>query len=74
LICTLNPGTMLDFCKKVLTKVSFDRKLFTKELTKAIKRLNREELMNLKTWCLTRFGNVYGDVINESFNGTRLIT
>ncbi|MDG1260861.1 MAG: hypothetical protein P8H59_10845 [Flavobacteriales bacterium] len=58
---------MLDFCKKILTKVSFDRMLFTKELSKAIKRLNKEELVNLRTWCNQRFGNIYGDVINESF-------
>lgn len=58
---------MLEFCKKVLTKVSFDRFLFKKELLKAIKWLNKEDLIALKTWCIGQFGNMYGDIIQDSF-------
>ena len=60
---------MLEFCKKVLVKVSFDRILFTKELNKAIKWLkSKEDLSMLREWCLNRYGNVYGDVIQQSFS------
>ncbi|MFM1932824.1 MAG: hypothetical protein RL226_2127 [Bacteroidota bacterium] len=58
---------MLEFCKNILTKVSFDRFLFAKELKKSIKRLNKEELMHLRDWCTQRFGSLYGDLIQESF-------
>ncbi len=59
---------MLEFTKNILTKVSFDRLLFTKELKKAVKWLSKEELHQLRTWCQQRFGNMYGDVINETFS------
>lgn len=58
---------MLEFCKKVLMNVSFDRLLFRKELKKAIKWVKKEELVQLKEWCLSKFGHVYGDIIAESF-------
>ncbi len=58
---------MLEFTKSILTKVSFDRLLFKKELKKAAKWLTKEELQHLKTWCQQRFGTIYGDVINETF-------
>jgi hypothetical protein len=59
---------MLEFCKNVLTKVSFDRLLFAKELKKSIKWLSREELVQLRSWCIQRFGAMYGDLIHESFS------
>ena len=59
---------MHEFCKKVLTNVSFDRMLFTKELQKAIKWVKKEELTALREWCLHQFGARYGDVIDESFH------
>lgn len=59
---------MLEFCKKVLTNVSFDRVLFTKELHKAIKWVNKEDLQSLREWCVNQFGARYGDVINDSFH------
>lgn len=51
--------------KEVLTKVSFDRKLFVKELRKFTKWLKKEELMQLKTWCLATFGTAYYNEIIE---------
>ncbi|MBI1266091.1 MAG: hypothetical protein GC193_01535 [Cryomorphaceae bacterium] len=59
---------MLELCKNVLTKVSFDRLLFAKELKKSIKWLSREELIHLRSWCIQRFGSMYGDLIHESFS------
>lgn len=58
---------MLDFCKEILLKVSFDRFLFRKELNKAIKRLGADELRSFYQWCLDQFGSLYGDIIATSF-------
>ena len=58
---------MLEFCKDILLKVSFNRKLFKKELTKSVRWLNESERLMLRAWCITTFGNLYGDVIVEAF-------
>ncbi|MCC6599080.1 MAG: hypothetical protein IT223_00225 [Crocinitomicaceae bacterium] len=58
---------MLEFCKEVLTKVSFDRMLFSKELEKAIRWLKGDERLLLKSWCLDTFGTRYNDIIVASF-------
>lgn len=47
-------GGMLEYTKLVLQKVSFDARLFCKELQKAIERLMPNELEELRAW-LTRF-------------------
>ncbi|MEA1786037.1 hypothetical protein U1E44_08045 [Arenibacter sp. GZD96] len=41
---------MLEYTKTVLQKVSFDVKLFCRELEKAISRLLPEEIDELKLW------------------------
>ncbi|MBU3027231.1 hypothetical protein Q4603_04440 [Zobellia galactanivorans] len=41
---------MLEYSKTVLKKVSFDTKLFIKELQKAVTRLLPEEVDELKLW------------------------
>jgi DNA replication protein DnaD len=41
---------MLEYYKTVLQKVSFDLKLFSKELQKAISRLLPNEIEELKKW------------------------
>ena len=43
---------MLEYTKTVLKKVSFDTKLFCKELKKAVERLLPEEIEELKQWLL----------------------
>jgi len=58
---------MYEMSKKVLTRVSFDRKLFKKELLKSRKWLKPSEWVMLKAWCLATFGHVYKDVIIEAF-------
>lgn len=50
---------MLEYTKTILEKVSFDKKLFEKELYKAIKYLMPPELKELEQWCLERFGLSY---------------
>lgn len=43
---------MLEYYKTVLQKVSFDAKLFSKELKKAISKLLPYEIEELKRWLL----------------------
>jgi hypothetical protein len=59
---------MFEFSKKVLSKVSFDRILFKKELKKAIHWVKPSERTLLKIWCLSTFGHLYHSEIIEAFN------
>jgi hypothetical protein len=43
-------GAMLEYTKTVLQKVSFDARLFSRELKKALKTLLPTELSELKRW------------------------
>ncbi len=52
--------TMLDYCKYVLQRVSFDVRLFRKEYRKSLRWLSREEIVHLKEWVRT----------NQSLNQT----
>jgi hypothetical protein len=57
---------MLNYFKTVLSKVSFDARLFEKELRKAIKTLVVEELQELRVWCYANFGN-HEAIMNRCF-------
>lgn len=59
---------MLELSKKILHKVSFDRGLFRKELKKAVRWVNKDELVLLRAWCLTTFGHIYAETILEVFD------
>ena len=58
---------MLEFSKKILQKVSFDKKLFTKELQKSARWIAKHEVSALKIWALTSFSH-YKDAILEVFD------
>lgn len=58
---------MLEFSKTVLSKISFDKRLFKKELKKSLKWLKPNEKLVLKVWVLTQFGHMYKDVIQDVF-------
>jgi hypothetical protein len=58
---------MLEFCKSVLQKVSFDHLLFQKELTKSIQWVNQSEVENLRIWCMETYGNQHGVIIQQAF-------
>jgi hypothetical protein len=58
---------MLEYTKLVLQKVSFNRELFSKELRKAFKWLQKDELVMLQAWCIITFSDSYHDVISEVF-------
>ncbi len=57
---------MFEYTKQILTKVSFDRSLFRKELIKALALLKRDERRLLKVWCVASFAT-YSDVILDVF-------
>ena len=42
--------SMLGYCKMILEKMSFSKKLFLKEYRKSLAYLNAEERIELRTW------------------------
>ena len=58
---------MLELSKKILHKVSFDKKLFKKELKKSLCWLNKKDSIRLKIWCLTAFSQ-YKSTILDAFD------
>lgn len=63
---------MLEYVKIILSKVSFDKKLFEKELKKGIKQLGIIEIKELKAWCYEKFGALYKSILNKVFRKTAL--
>lgn len=59
---------MLEYFKNILLKVSFDQRLFEKELFKATKSLLPKELSELRTWCYSTFSNEYLETMEKFFN------
>lgn len=62
-----NGRKMLELSQQVLEKVSFDPRLFRKELVKAVRWVGDRDQLLLKAWCLATFGHMYKDVILEVF-------
>ena len=58
---------MLEFSKKILGKVSFDKNLFRKELQKSATWLSTKDGVSLKIWALTSFAH-YKKTILEVFD------
>lgn len=54
---------MLEFCKSILEKVSFDQVLFKKELVKSIQWINKTDAKSLTDWCIEMYGNKHSDII-----------
>lgn len=50
---------MLEYSKEILMKMSFDVKLFKKELAKAYQNLMDEEVQELRNWVKSNFGEQY---------------
>lgn len=53
----------LTYSKTILEKVSFDTELLKKEFRKLSKQLPESERQDLKKWCLTRFGQIFWQII-----------
>lgn len=47
---------MLEYCKTILEKVSFNKELFEKELKKSLSFITEEERAGLICWCRSKFG------------------
>lgn len=59
---------MLELTKHILQRVSFDKFLFRKELTKALKWLKKEEALMLQAWCIATFNSEeFRAIIREVF-------
>lgn len=56
---------MLTYVKEILHKVSFDPKLFEKELRKAIKAISAEDFADFKRWCYNHFGGLYQPTLDR---------
>ncbi|MFT3884223.1 MAG: hypothetical protein QM724_01965 [Flavobacteriales bacterium] len=61
---------MMELSQQVLQKVSFDPRLFRKELMKAARWVGQRDQLLLKAWCLATFGHQYKDVILDVFQRT----
>lgn len=64
---TLKFEAMMELCKEILVKVSFDRVLFQKELSKAISWIQSEEIDTFRRWCVKNFGKKYPQIIQAAF-------
>ncbi len=64
---TARSAKMLEYVKTVLSRVSFDSRLFEKELVKAIHMLIAEEIAELKAWCYAQYSDQYGAILNRCF-------
>lgn len=51
--------SMLEYSKTILQKVSFDHKLFEKELLKALRLLMPTDRDELQAWVVRNFGTQY---------------
>jgi len=58
---------MLEYAKVILPKVSFNKRLFRKELNKCLKWIEPEEVQELREWCYKNFKCQYPDVLEEVF-------
>lgn len=58
---------MLDYVKMILTKVSFNKALFEKELRKALKILLPAEMPDFRRWCYQQFSRLYRRVLKRVF-------
>lgn len=47
---------MFEYSKMILEKVSFEPRIFKKELRKALRQSTKEEFQQLMCWCREKFG------------------
>lgn len=59
---------MLTYTKMILEKVSFDERLFKKELRKSYRWLSYQEISRLEDWAFNAYGDLYGGIISETFD------
>ena len=64
---------MLDYVKMILTKVSFNRVLFEKELRKALKVLLPADVPEFRSWCYQQFSRIYRRVLKRVFGNFQAV-
>jgi hypothetical protein len=60
---------MLDYAKIILPKVSFSKELFSKELNKCIRWVEKDQIHELYVWCYQNFNEMYPDILSKAFAG-----
>lgn len=63
--------TMFEYSKMILEKVSFEPRIFKKELRKALRQSTKEEFQQLMSWCREKFGKKQKYSANEFKAGLR---
>ena len=58
---------MLEHQKLVISNVSHIEPLFRKEITKSLKWLKPEEVVEFRQWLMKNYRGIYRDVIYEIF-------
>lgn len=60
------------YAKEVLTKVSFERSIFKRELEKFINIIQPEQHSEFKEWCIAKFSQDHQEVIQNAFKSQLL--
>lgn len=60
---------MLQYCKTILQKVSFNQNLFEKELGKALSYLDPTDRFQFIEWTSRTFGDMAATIIDRYLNG-----
>lgn len=58
---------MLEYTKTILSRVSFDKFLFKKELEKSLNHLEPKEMHKLKLWLNQKYNRTHPEIIEEYF-------
>lgn len=58
-----NTTSRLEYAKMILQKVSFDARLFRKELKKSLSWVSHEEANALKEWVVANYKHLSGDTL-----------
>lgn len=53
---TVTRMSPIEYAKMILEKVSFEPKIFKKELRKALRSSSKRDFKHLMDWCRERFG------------------
>ena len=53
----------LEYAKLILQKVSFDARLFSKELKKSLSWVSHEEVPALREWVIANYKHLTGDTL-----------
>ncbi len=53
---TITKMSPTEYAKMILEKVSFEPKIFRKELRKALRKASKRDFKHLMDWCREKFG------------------